>query len=110
MQQMMSRQLKRGNHSIKLVSVFANHLVAAMHCASGRWKRTSTGVGETLSLSEQRLLTHYTFAADFLSFPESIRNDPMSGNELDRLFSLVRFSHDRQKKKYPASGRDCSEI
>lgn len=73
---------KFGNIHIELNAVLGGHLITAFHRTHRRRNDRSTGVFEAISWFQQRLLTHYAQAANFLRGSVAIHDNPCTTDQL----------------------------
>ena len=97
-------QRERGNLYVELLGGLIQHLVGAMHGAEWRGERAAGSVFKTLARRQGGLLADHTGALHFFDFAHSVRDHPMTANELHRFFALVRNRHRVQKKPLAIAG------
>ena len=81
---------KRSNLRVETISVLRDHLVGAFHHAERRRERTTGCVLERFSCLQGGLLSDNARSADFFDVAGTIGDDPMSGEQLNRLGAFVR--------------------
>ena len=83
-------QLEEGDLRFESPAVLSLHLESAGHGPEGRRQGATRCVFEALSGLERRLLADHTGAMHFFGMARSIDNRPMSIDQLDGGFALIR--------------------
>jgi len=81
---------KHGDVHIKLLTVFSNTKVAAVHGACGRAQAGAAGVFKLLAWFEEWLMAHYAKAFDFFVRAVGVVHIPGARDELRRHIAHVR--------------------